>query len=741
MRGIDIRAIIAIFNPLNNQLYNYMNILKQSALVCLALSVAIGADAQNKQYTMADATNGLYTTLAAKGLKSTSWEPGTNNLYQVVKTDGDEVWLSTHFPDSRVDTVLRLSELNQKLSGKELKSIPAIHWIDKGLVWIKNGKDLMQGLATADGYAWSSWVSVPEDAENLTVDKHQNVVYTIKNNLHMITRDRRKLIVTDDRDEHIINGQSVHRNEFGINGGIFLSPDGNYLAYYHMDETMVNDYPIIDWSVTPAKPNEIKYPMAGGKSHQVKLHVFNPTTGRTTVINTTGDPEQYLTNITWSPDEQYIYIAVLNREQDHMWLNKYNAQTGAFVQTLFEETSDKYVEPLHPLTFLPDNAERFIYRSQRDGYMHLYLYNTEGKMLKQLTQGEWIVNDIVGMNEANRQLIITASKESPLEEHAYTVDWRNGRMKRIDTEAGWHSFTANENGSYVLDVYTANNTPKVTTVKSTAGDMNITLMTSENALADYQRPEVRSVELAAADGTPLYGRLILPVNFDANKKYPVIVYLYNGPHVQLVRNAFPASRNLWYEYLAQHGYVVFTMDGRGSSNRGLKFEQATFGKLGTVEMEDQMKGVDFLKSQSFVDADRMGIHGWSFGGFMTTSFMLRNPGVFKVGVAGGPVIDWNMYEIMYTERYMDSPKNNPKGYDDNNLLNYVDKLNGKLLIIHGAQDDVVVWQHSMKLIRKSVQEGKQIDYFVYPAHPHNVRGKDRVHLMQKITDYFDTYLK
>ncbi|MCB9046665.1 MAG: DPP IV N-terminal domain-containing protein [Chitinophagales bacterium] len=720
-----------------------MNILRSSGYIFIATTLlANTAIAQKKQYTMAEATNGIYTTLAPEGIKSASWEPGSNKLYHVVKAGNDDALISVRFPDLVTDTVIRLDELNTKLdrSGK-LKSMPAINWIDKGLVWIKDGEQLYQGTATGGGYMWSKWVTVPKEAENLTIDKYQNVVYTVANNLYMITRDKRTLTVTDDKNEHIINGQSVHRNEFGINGGIFLSPQGNYLAYYHMDETMVADYPIVDWSVTPATPKEIKYPMAGGTSHQVKLHVYNPSNNRTTIINTQGPADQYLPCITWSPDESYIYIAVLNREQDHMWLNQYDAKTGEFVKTLFEETSDKYVEPLTPLTFIPGTNDRFVWRSQRDGYMHMYLYNTDGKMLKQLTKGDWVVNDIAGTIESEHKFIITGSKDSPLEEHAYTVEWRNGRIAEIDPEAGWHSVSVNDNGLYMLDVFSSGDVAKKTEVRSTDGKYSHLMKESGNPLVDYDRPEVRSVTLKADDGTPLYGRLIMPVDFDANKKYPVIVYLYNGPHVQLIRNSFPASRNLWYEYLAQHGYVVFSMDGRGSGNRGLAFEQATFGKLGTVEMEDQLKGVEYLKTLPFVDANRMGVHGWSFGGFMTTSLMMRHPDVFKVGVAGGPVIDWNMYEVMYTERYMDSPKNNKAGYDANNLLNHVDRLKGKLLIIHGAQDDVVVWQHSMKLIRKSVELGKQIDYFVYPSHPHNVRGKDRVHLMQKITDYFDLYLK
>ena len=422
-------------------------------------------------------------------------------------------------------------------------------------------------------------------------------------------------------------------------------------------------------------------------------------------------------------------------------LNKYDAATGEKVSMLFEEKSNKYVEPQHQLYFMPGTKGRFVWRSQRDGYTHLYLYSTTGKLIKQLTKGEWIVTGIVGANKQQQQLIITATKESSLENHSYTLDWNTGRMVRIDNAAGSHRVTTNSRGTYMLDVFSATDVPRRTMVHATNNKYDFFIKESADPLVGYNRPSIKSVTLYANDGTPLFGKLILPTNFDKTKKYPVIVYLYNGPHVQLIRNRFPESGNLWYEYMAQHGYVVFTMDGRGSSNRGLKFEQAVYGKLGTIEMEDQMKGVKYLKSLPFVDGDRMGIHGWSFGGFMTTSFMLRKPDVFKVGVAGGPVIDWTMYEIMYTERYMGSPKSNAKGYAGNNLISKVDNLSGKLLLIHGAQDDVVVWQHSMKLIRESVKKGKQIDYFVYPAHPHNVRGKDRVHLMQKITDYFDLHLK
>lgn len=704
--------------------------------------ICVIADAQKKKFTIAEATNGMTTTLALQGIKQPAWRPGSNSLFHVAKLDAGEVLIKTSFPSGTTDTLEDLPSFNKNIFGKDsLKGLPVFNWIDQDYAWFNTGNTLYRGALTGNSFRWSKWLSLPKDAANVTVHKSMKVAYTIENNLWMATADGQLVQVTTDADKNIISGQSVHRNEFGIDGGIFFSPKGNYLAYYRMDQTMVRDYPVVDWSKTPATVEMIKYPMAGGTSHEVTLVVFDPKTKRKVTLETGEPRDQYLTSVTWSPDEKYIYVGLLNRDQNHLKLNQYSAQTGEKIKTLFEERSNTYVEPQHPLTFLPGRNDQFIWWSQKDGFTHLYLFNTEGRLVRQLTKGNYEVNEIVGFNEREQEVIITAAKESPLEKHIYAVSWSDASMRRIDRELGVHNALSSEDGRYVFDTYSAAGVPKVSLVRATSGNFSKVLLEAANTLADYDRPEIRNVVLKANDGTPLYGKLILPVGFDSTRKYPVIVYLYNGPHVQLVKNSFPESGNLWYEYMAQRGYVVFTMDGRGSANRGRKFEQATFRKLGTVEMEDQLKGVDYLKSLPFVNPQRMGVHGWSYGGFMTTSLMLRHPGVFKVGVAGGPVIDWSMYEVMYTERYMDTPGTNPEGYKTSSLFSKIGNLKGKLFLIHGTDDDVVVWQHSIKLLKKAVDENVQVDYFVYPGHPHNVRGKDRVHLMQKISDYFDLYLK
>ena len=715
------------------------NTKKACLLLAGAFIISTVSVAQKKQFTIAEATNGMSTTLATKGIKNASWQPGTDKLWQSTKKNNDDVWTVMSFSADGTTT----TNIEQGSYPEKVAAIPAIKWLDKDNAWFINDKDVLMGAYAAHKFTWSIFATMPEKADHITIDKSKKIAYTVDNNLWIWSKDKGSVAVTTETDKNVVCGASVHRDEFGIDKGIFFSPKGNYLAYYRMDQTMVKDYPIIKWDVTPAVADIIKYPMAGGTSHEVTLCVYNPATGKTVVLKTgEKNKDHYLTSVTWSPDEKCIFIAILNRAQDHLWLNKYDAKTGEKVSTLFEEKSEKYVHPMHSLTFIPGENDEFIWWSERDGYDHLYLYNTNGKLLRQLTKGKWVVNEIAGMTAGGRKVIITAAKESPLEKHIYAVTLENGKMERIDKGAGMHTATCSEDGKYVLDVYNGAGIPKNTYIRATDGSYSEELVKSADPLAGYDRAEVRNVTIKAADGvTTLYGKLILPPHFDSNKKYPTIVYLYNGPNVQLIHNSFPESGNLWYEYMAQHGYIIFTMDGRGSWNRGLAFEQATFRHLGDVEMDDQMKGVDYLKSLPYVDASRMGVHGWSFGGFMTTSLMLKHPGVFKCAVAGGPVMDWKMYEVMYTERYMDLPSENPDGYENANLLDKVKNLKGKLLLIHGTSDNTVVWQHSIDFIKKSVDEGVQVDYFVYPGHEHNVRGKDRVHLMQKISTYFDDYLK
>jgi dipeptidyl-peptidase 4 len=472
-------------------------------------------------------------------------------------------------------------------------------------------------------------------------------------------------------------------------------------------------------------------------SHHVTIGIYNILSGKTIFLKTGEPMDRYFTNLTWSPDEKGLYIAELNREQDHMQLNRYDISTGVEEYTLFEEKHEKYVEPLHPLWFSKTNHEEFYYLSRRDGWFHIYRYHISGKLINQVTKGEWETSRILGYDEKERYLFIEATKESPLEMHIYRVDIKSGKILKLSDHEGIHQGILSPKGSYLLDRYSAPELPSATGLLSADGKVHKTIHTATNPLKDYQMGETRLVDIPSADGqNQLAGRMVLPADFDPSKTYPVIVYVYGGPHSQLVDKRWQYAANWWQYYMATQGYISFTMDNRGTNNRGRDFETTIHRQLGIPETEDQMMGIDYLRSLPYVDEERIGVHGWSYGGFMTLNMMLRHPEIFKVGIAGGPVVDWSMYEIMYGERYMDRPEENKAGYDETNMLNHVKNLKGRLMLIHGVQDDVVVMQHSMKFLHECIKEGKQVDFFVYPIHPHNVRGRDRVHLMEKISRYF-----
>ncbi|MGZ4100047.1 MAG: DPP IV N-terminal domain-containing protein, partial [Bacteroidia bacterium] len=616
----------------------------------------------------------------------------------------------------------------QFLNGISFKTADEIYLTNKKGEWI---------------YSLSKKTVTPSDrkqAESAIDDldefkKGEIYAYVAGNNL-FVSRDGTVEQVTKDGSYILVYGKSVHRDEFGINKGTFWSPKGNLLAFYRMDQTDVTDYPIIDWSTYPAKNVNIKYPMAGNNSHYVTVGVYNLEKKSTVYLHTEGPKDQYLTNIAWSPDEKYIYVVILNREQNHFKVNEYDAATGNFVRTLFEEKDEKYVEPLHAMLFLKNNPTQFIWQSRRDGYNHLYLYNIKGDLVKQLTKGNWEVKDVAGFDEKGENLFFHANEQSPINQDFYSVNIKSGKMSKLTKDNGFHVAALSPKGDYFVDAFTSSTTPREYRLVNSSGAKSATFYKSENPIKDYKLGKLSLFSIKNSEGTDLYCRMFKPVDFDSTKKYPVLVYLYNGPHSQMVTNTWLGGADLWYQYMAQKGFIVFTLDGRGTSYRGKAFEQAIHRQVGTKEMEDQLKGVDYLKSLPYVDASRLGVHGWSYGGFMTTSLMTRNPGVFKVGVAGGPVIDWSYYEIMYGERYMDSPKENKEGYDKNNCLNYVQNLKGKFLMIHGAQDNVVVWQHSIMYQKKAVEKGVQLDYYVYPGHEHNVLGKDRAHLMEKVCNYF-----
>lgn len=568
------------------------------------------------------------------------------------------------------------------------------------------------------------------------------VAFLKDNNLFVASADGTEHQLSSDGSREVVYGQSVHRDEFGIYKGTFWSPDGQQLAFYRMDQSMVADYPQVNTFEREATLTPDKYPMAGMTSHKVTIGIFSLQTGQTTYLDL-GDPtDRYFTNIAWAPDGKTLYLYELNRDQNHTTLDAYDVATGRKLKTLREESSDKYVEPLHPITFLPWDSSKFIYWSWKDGYKHLYLMDIEGNELGQLTSGKWVVKELVGFCSATKSAIIITKEAGDLQRNIYSLNIKTKKRTLLDNGRGCHSAQLSADGRYLIDTWQEPDVPRACAVTDTKTGKQSLQRTAKDPWEGWYQPIFEQGTILAADGqTTLYWRMVKPMDFDPSRKYPTVVYVYGGPHAHNVEASWHWGSRSWETYMAQKGYVLFILDNRGSEDRGRDFEQVTFRHLGQEEMKDQMQGVEFLKTLPYVDANRLGVHGWSYGGFMTTSLMTTYPDVFKVGVAGGPVIDWKWYEVMYGERYMDTPQQNPEGYEQTSCINKAKNLKGKLQIIIGMNDPTCVPQHSLQFLNACAEAGTQPDFFVYPGEGHNMAGHKSVHLHERITQYFEDYLK
>jgi len=685
-----------------------------------------------KEIDLTTAVMQQYRSLAPKTISGFHWLPnqqfvhtGENKDLLVRNMDGDTL----HH--------LQLSAINEELSESNSDTLRGfrITEVYEGKIFLRGNMKFFS--VNPDGSELQQVLTYPENAENITFNpSSSSVSYTVGPNVYYKSSNSPERQVTNHTAESEVSaGIAIHRSEFGIRNGLFWSEDGEMVGFYEMDESEVTDYPLADYTTIPGESRPLKYPMAGQTSHTARVGIYDASRDTTYYLQTTGPRDQYYTNFTFSPDGKKAYVAIVNRGQDKMQLNEYNSTTGAFVKTLFTEENEAYVEPERAPIFLKDG--RFLWFSERDGFDHLYLYEKEGTLVRQITSGDFDVLDYHGQVEGS---ILVEVVQGLMSEALAMADLNSGKLKKITKDESSFSVSFDRESKLFLVREKSMTVANDVYLMNSKGKKVLNLVEAEDPLTEYQMGDIELPVIEATDGTKLQGRLIKPYDFDPDTSYPVIVYVYGGPHAQLIRNNRTAGAPLWMFHAANRGYVVFTVDGRGSGHRGLEFEQATFRNLGDVEMEDQLAGVDYLKTLAYVDSTQMAIHGWSFGGYMTTSMMLRQPGIFDVGVAGGPVTDWSLYEIMYTERYMDTPEENPEGFEKAKLNKYVENLEGDLLLIHGLDDDVVVPQHSFSLLESFVDAGVQVDFFVYPGHPHNVRGKDRIHLMTKVLDYIDLHL-
>ena len=690
-----------------------------------------------KQFTLEDLNFGgeNYRKFIPERLYTTWW--GDQLMYQDVEESG-----LIDMKTGKKRALFTLDDINGKTDGEKVRTLQRVSfpYPDKTLA-------LVQSKTTRMLFDWSKcevvWKQTCEGETETHWNKTSRTSAYVKDNQLWITNAEGKTKqLTTDGSREIVYGQAVHRNEFGIEEGIFWAPDGNRFAFYRMDQSMVTDYPQVNTFERVATYEPDKYPMLGMTSHKVTVGIYDCTNGNIQYLKAGAPTNRYFTNIAWSPDSKTVYMFELNRLQNDCQLVSYDATSGNKLKELYREKSDKYVEPMHPIVFLPWDSKQFVMQSQKDGYNHLYIYNIGTGAIRQLTKGNFVVEDFCGFNTKNKSVIIATNEANPIQRNIYTVDVKSGKRKSLDYGRGCHNASLSKSGQWIVDMYSEPDVPRNYDLVATANAKSLRLLTSKDPWEGYQQPIFESGSIKAADGTTdLYWRMVKPADFDASKKYPTVVYVYGGPHAHNVEASWHWYSRSWETYMAQKGYIVFILDNRGSENRGLEFEQATWHKLGKVEMLDQMKGVDYLKSLPYVDANRLGVHGWSYGGFMTISLMTNYPDVFKVGVAGGPVIDWRWYEVMYGERYMGTPDTNKEGIEACSLIPMAKNLKGKLQIIIGMNDPTVVPQHALSFIVACTEAGTQPDFFVYPGEGHNMVGHKSVHLHERITQYFEDYLK
>ena len=710
-------------------------------LATIAMLVSTTMSAQDKLFTLEDLNFGgtNYANLRPQNMWLTWWGE------KLVQTDVEACYIIDTKTGKKKE-LFTLDDIN-KWAGSDGETYvrhlmnATFPYPEKPIVALGNRKAFILLDFKSKQIVWQDSISGQEANDWNAVSRA--TAYVEDHQLYVVDGDGKKHQLSSDGSREIVYGQSVHRNEFGINKGTFWSPDGQKLVFYRMDQSMVTDYPQVDIFPRSATYEPDKYPMAGMTSHQVTVGVYDLRTGKTVYLQA-GDPtNRYFTNIAWAPDGKTVYMFELNRKQNDCCLVSYDATTGAKIAELYRETSDKYVEPLTPIQFLPWDETKFIMQSQKDGYNHLYLFDKNGKELKQITSGKWVVLEFVGFNQEAQSILYLSNEKDLLQSNLYSVSIKTGKRTLLGQGTGViQSAQLSASGQQACLKLSTPTAPRFIDIVNTKKGLTTRLLNAQDPWKDFIQPIYTNGSIKAADGTTdLYYRMVKPHDFDPSKKYPTVVYVYGGPHAHNVDASWHWASRSWETYMAQKGYIVFILDNRGSENRGRDFEQATFHQLGQIEMQDQMMGVEFLKKQPYVDMDRLGVHGWSFGGFMTISLMLNYPDVFKVGVAGGPVIDWKWYEVMYGERYMGTPEDNPEGYAKSSLISRAKNLRGKLQIITGYNDNTVVPQHCLSFLDACVKAGTQADFFAYPGEEHNMRGHASVHLHERITQYFEDYLK
>lgn len=528
----------------------------------------------------------------------------------------------------------------------------------------------------------------------------------------------------------------VYPEELDLETAYWWAPDSSKIAFLQLDEHVVQKYPLVNELSYAGSVTEEQFPAAGSPNPVARVGVVDTQGGDVRWMDTGSDPSVLLARVAWLPDSQRVAIERLNRVQNHLELLFAEASSGKCQTVLTEQ--DKYWINLNDDLYFFADGRRFLWASERSGFRHLYLYDISGKQIAQLTRGDWEIEDGAMVDEQAQTVYFTSTKNSPIERQLYSVTLAGAEPVELTHDRGTHEVSMAPDGRHFLDTYSTATTPPQQRLYNSDGRLVGTL--EENKVPELEKYHLQPVDfftVPGADGTPLDAAMIKPPGFDPARKYPVIVYLYGGPHGQEVRDEWQGSNLLWHELMAEKGFVIFVLDNRGTAGRGHSFETPIYHHFGKVELADQLAGVKWLSNQSYIDRSRVGIWGWSFGGYMTCVAMLRGGGVFKAGFAGAPVTDWRRYDTIYTERYMGTPQENPDGYRDSSPVNFAAGLEGKLLIAHATGDDNVHFSNSVALSEKFVEAQKYAEFLIYADRGHGISDRAaRLHIFNRVTQFF-----
>lgn len=565
------------------------------------------------------------------------------------------------------------------------------------------------------------------------------VAFVLNNNLYYYDLNTDETItITNDGDYNLINGNCdwVYEEEFEFTKAYEWSPEGDYIAYYTFDQTQVPEFNFAIYDKLYPTDYKYKYPKAGEKNSEVTISIYNIHNAQTKECELGENKDIYIPRIKMSPYDNSLIIYRLNRLQNHLEILKANNHNGK-TKVIYSETNPYYIEINDNISFLSKKNE-FIYTSEKDGYNHIYIHNIDNNESHQLTSGNWDVSEIKGINEAKNLVYFISAERSPMERHLFTLDMANNVKQCLTNEVGWHEITFSSNFNYFLDKYSKINTPPTYSLIDNSLSKRILKDNAslKSKMAEYNLSKLELITVPNEQGMQLNGWMIKPSSFTPDKKYPLLMFQYSGPGSQQVMNQFGGRDFWWYQMLAQKGYIIACIDGTGTGFRGQEFKKKTYLQLGKYESDDQIAVAKYFAKQAFIDSTRIGIWGWSYGGYMSSICLLKGAEVFKMAMAVAPVTNWRYYDNIYTERYMRTPSENATGYDDNSPVNMVEKLKGNYLLIHGTADDNVHYQNALEMQKALINANKDFDSEAYPNKNHGISGGNtRLHLYRKMTNF------